>query len=333
MKKILKVLLTNKEELEIMGIRFLGITLLLVFTCFGQGIETQRKYGFDEGSDFASFVRNGDELAGFSSYHHADLRYFDLYFDTPNFDLAEKGYSLRMRKKEAGEGGFAYVFQLKSEMETTNGVRMEVEETELDFYYLFHKDLRIDLAQFLDLLFGEMQNLKENGTIANYQLYLDELARWIEFKAGAPLVPFQKLHFLMPDLFSIEGIKKLRPVLIGQSVRSRSHIYLSAENNLEKTGEILINKTIESQTPEFFKTNPKACWLFESSLDESIFYPLFPSSSKSVQLWEYEVENKLPNPEKSLALMREFETHLKTKYGIFNTLNSKYLQSILAFRE
>ena len=318
-----------------MGIRFLLITLLFWqgIESFTQGIETQRKYGFEQGTGFTAFIETGGEISGFSLIHHSDLTYFDLYFDTPNFDLAEKGYSLRMRKKEDGEGGFDYVFQLKSEMETTNGVRMEVEETELDFYYLFHKDLKIDLARFLDLLFGEMQNLKENGAVANYQLYLDELAQWIEFKAGAPLVPFQKLHFLMPDLFSIEGIQKLRPVLIGQSVRSRSHIYLSADNNLEKTGEILINKTIESETPEFFKTNPKACWLFESSLDESVFYPLFPSSLKSVKLWEYEVENKFPNPKKSVALMHEFETHLKTEYGIFNTLNSKYLQSILAFRE
>lgn len=318
-----------------MGIKFL-FTLLLFWQgieSFSQGIETQRKYGFEQGTGFSTFIETGREINGFSLIHHSDLTYFDLYFDTPNFDLAEKGYSLRMRKKETGEGGFDYVFQLKSEMETTNGVRMEVEETELDFYYLFHKDLKIDLSRFLDLLFAEMQALKETGTAVNYQLYLDELAQWIEFKAGAPLVPFQKLHFLMPDLFSIEGIKKLRPVLIGQSVRSRSHIYLKAENNLEKTGEMLINKTIESETPEFFKTNPKACWLFESSLDESVFYPLFPSSTKSLQLWEYEVENKFPSPEKSVALMNEFETHLKTEYGIFNTLNSKYLQSILAFRE
>lgn len=318
-----------------MGIRFLLITLLFWqgIESFTQGIETQRKYGFEQGTGFTTFIEKGGEISGFSLIHHSDLTYFDLYFDTPNFDLAEKGYSLRMRKKEDGEGGFDYVFQLKSEMETTNGMRMEVEETELDFYCLFHKDLKIDLARFLDLLFAEMQALKETGTAVNYQLYLDELAQWIEFKAGAPLVPFQKLHFLMPDLFSIEGIQKLRPVLIGQSVRSRSHIYLKAENNLEKTGEILINKTIESETPEFFKTNPKACWLFESSLDESVFYPLFPSSKKSVQLWEYEVENKFPNPEKSVTLMNEFETHLKAEYGIFNTLNSKYLQSILAFRE
>lgn len=318
-----------------MGIKFL-FTLLLFWQgieSFSQGIETQRKYGFEQGTGFSTFIETGREINGFSLIHHSDLTYFDLYFDTPNFDLAEKGYSLRMRKKETGEGGFDYVFQLKSEMETTNGVRMEVEETELDFYYLFHKDLKIDLSRFLDLLFAEMQALKETGTAVNYQLYLDELAQWIEFKAGAPLVPFQKLHFLMPDLFSIEGIKKLRPVLIGQSVRSRSHIYLKAENNLEKAGEMLINKTIESETPEFFKTNPKACWLFESSLDESVFYPLFPSSTKSLQLWEYEVENKFPSPEKSVALMNEFETHLKTEYGIFNTLNSKYLQSILAFRE
>ncbi len=318
-----------------MGIKFL-LTFLLFWQgieSFAQGIETQRKYGFEQGTGFTTFIENGGEMNGFSLFHHSDLTYFDLYFDTPNFDLAEKGYSLRMRKKETDVGGFDYVFQLKSEMETTNGVRMEVEETELDFYYLFHKDLKIDLAQFLDLLFAKMQAIKATGTAIDYRPYLEELAQWIEFKAGAPLVPFQKLHFLMSDLFSIEGIKKLRPVLIGQSIRMRSHIYLSAEKSLEKTGEILINKTIESETPEFFKTSPKACWLFESSLDESVFYPLFPSSSKSVQLWEYEVENKFPSPEKSLDLMNEFETHIKAEYGIFSTLNSKYLQSILAFRE
>jgi len=212
-------------------------------------------------------------------------------------------------------------------------VRMEVEETELDFYLLLHKEVKIDLATFLDSLFNKMQLVKEKGTSEIYQSYLDALAAWIDFKAGAPIVPFQKLHFLMSDLFSIEGIKKLRPVLIGQSVRSRSHIYLNAENSLQKTGEILSNKTVESETPEFFKTNSKACWLFESSLDESVFYPLFQSSLKSVQLSEFEVENKFPMPEKSLVLMNEFEAHLKVEYGLFNTLNSKYLQSILAFRE
>lgn len=318
-----------------MGIKYVAISLLffLGIQGFSQGTETQRKYGFEQTSGFTNFIQNSGEIDGFETFHHSDLTYFDLYFDTPDFDLAQKGYTLRMRKKEDGEGGFAYVFQLKSEMETTNGVRMEVEETELDFYYLLHAGLKIDLASFLDSLFDEMLQQKEKGSTDNYQLYLNELAVWIDFKAGAPLVPFQKLRFLMPELFSIDGIRKLRPVLIGQSIRSRSHVYLSAENSIKKTGEHLINQTIESEAPAFFKTNPTACWLFESSLDASTFYPLFPTVLKSIELWEFEVENKFPDIEKAGILMNEFEAGLKNKFGIYNTLNSKYLQSILVFRE
>lgn len=318
-----------------MGIRILSISLLFTqcFCGFSQGIETQRKYGFERDAGFADFIESSGDLDGFSLVHHSDLRYFDLYFDTPNFDLAENGYSLRMRKKEVGEGEFAYVFQLKSEMETTNGVRMEVEETELDFYYLFHNKIKIDLASFLDSLFAEMEHVKENATAESYQPYLNELVQWIEFKAGAPLVPFQKLRFLLPTIFSIEGIKKLRPVVIGQSVRSRSHVYLTPENSLKKTEEILVNKTIESENPVFFQDHPEFCWLFESSLDVSAFYPLFPSSLKSVKLWEYEVENKFPVDSIGHLMLDEFEMGLITTYELNVQRASKYLQSMLIFQD
>src|SRR5690606_37614925 len=110
--------------------------------------------GFENGTNFNDFIQKSGEIDGFSTNNHSDLSYFDLYFDTPDFDLAEKGYSLRMRKREDGEGGFAYVFQLKSEMETADGVRMEVEETELDFYLLFHNSIKANLATFLDSIFN-----------------------------------------------------------------------------------------------------------------------------------------------------------------------------------
>ena len=307
----------------------LSFLFATVFT-FCQGIEIQRKYLVENPIEFQKFLMENAALNDYYTYHHADYVYYDLYFDTPEFDLMNNGLSLRMRKKNEGTPEFTYVFQLKSEMETAQGLRMEVEEPELDFYMLHYKMSELNLAQLLDTIFYKFEN-NSSGEF-NFEYEFTALNYWIYYKAEGPITPFQKLSFLFPHLFNAEKIASLKPIIIGKSKRIRNHIYFENRNSSTQFGTQLTKTIINENTPLFFIENPETHWLMESSLDSAVFYPLFPSDKSHLTIFEFELENKYKEDSLGSWMMNTFEILLQQKFNIVNTINSKYLQSAIAFR-
>ena len=127
-----------------MGIRFhisLSIFVFMTNLVFAQ-TEEQRKYVFDHLDEIENFIRSSDSTEKLSTFHHSKYEQYDIYLDSPDFLLLKNKMSLRFRKQisETRKRPVTYTFQLKSEMEHLNSARMEVEETELDFYLVKSPD-------------------------------------------------------------------------------------------------------------------------------------------------------------------------------------------------
>jgi len=301
------------------------ILVLCSFNAFAQ-TEIQHKYDVKKASEFSKFLRNSENIDKFKTQFHSELTYYDLYFDTPDFLLFNNNLSLRMRKKEDGEGGFAYVFQLKSEMTFAQKARMEVEERELDFYQLKLNDETTNLAALLDGMFTAFENNNQKENYLAYEKFTSTISSWIVLKTQAPITPFQKLHFLNPDVFSFHAISTIKPQMIGKSIRKRSHIYLSA-TDAKKANASSTQNDLEKDRPQFFIDNPDKVWILESSLDSAIFYPLFETDHSQSEIIEYEVENKISNTDIGAKLIEEYEDQLNSKFGLKSTIDSKYARS------
>lgn len=305
----------------------------LTYLVWGQGVEIQRKYTTEQISQLRDFVLSSKEVNEFHTFNYASYVYFDLYMDTPEYTLLKKGFSLRMRKKCMGDEGCFYTFQLKSEMTSGEGVRMEIEEPELDFYKLVHQGEETNLAHLLNLLFQQFQSAKNKSDLENYADILSSIQEWISIKANAPIAPFQKLKFLYPDLFTAEKIRSLAPKMIGESHRHRGHVYVGPEYGMKKFGAPLRNVKRGDDEPVYFKENSDKYWVIESSLDSSVFYPLFPSSLDHVLVQEYEIENKYEVDSIGMIVLNEFEKEMRERFALRKTVQSKYVQSINQLRE
>ena len=105
---------------------FILAICLVGFTSISQE-EEQRKYVLESGEALFDFVNNSEKVGDLSTRYHSKYSYYDLYIDTPDLDLYQKGFSLRFRKRFIGIDTITYGFQLKSEMASLGAVRMEVE--------------------------------------------------------------------------------------------------------------------------------------------------------------------------------------------------------------
>ena len=76
----------------------------------------------------------------------------------------------------------------------------------------------------------------------------------------------------------------------------------------------------------FFQQNPTCNWLFESSLDDATFSTL--NGQKTVNIKEYEVENKFNNEIKGRILLDEYEDVLINSLGLSVKYDSKFKQSM-----
>ena len=94
----------------------------------------------------------------------------------------------------------------------------------------------------------------------------------------------------------------------------------------------LKNQKNEPETPAFFIKNTNFYWISETSLDSSVFYSLFDSEISQIYITEFELENKYELDSLGVIMLNKYEIELKNKFGLSNTVNSKYLQSILAFK-
>ena len=317
----------NKSDLH----KILGLQLFLfigALSAFSQ-TENQRKYLVKDYEGIKAFIQSSQATENLSTHFHSDATYYDLYLDTPDFLLLKNRMSLRLRKRITAKKkrGITYTFQLKTEMDSLNGVRMEVEETELDFYLLKAGEEWISMSVLLDSIFYQIDQHPEAPLNPQTQEAFELITSWIQFKAGGAIAPFQKLLFLG---FSIEEIQSLRPMSSGRTRRLRSHIYSSAEQS-ERLG-IKQNRVKRNKLSKFFKERPENNWLLESSLDQSTFVPLFATDIKKANITEYEVENKYYLDEVGKEIMDTYEKDLSARFGIFPKLDSKYRQLIHLFK-
>ncbi|MEM8887094.1 MAG: CYTH domain-containing protein [Bacteroidota bacterium] len=308
----------------------LALLIIAIFpTLYGQ-TESQRKYLVADYEGIKAFIQSSQSTASLSTHFHSDDTYYDLYLDSPDFLLLKNRMSLRFRKRVPGNKKKkpTYAFQLKSEMDSLNSVRMEVEETELDFYMLKSGDQWIAMSVLLDSVFKYIEESPDEPinpkTSAAFALIQD----WVEFKAGGAIAPFQKLLFLG---FSLEEVQSLRPTASGKTQRMRSHIYSNAEQTALL--DLAQNRIKENKLPKFFKKKGEYNWLLESSLDRAVFIPLYTSKVPVARISEYEVENKYYQAETGEKISSIYAGELSGIYQLSTKLDSKYRQAIQAFGE
>ena len=311
-------------------IYILFFTLLLTATLAFSQTEEQRKYVFENNHEIENFILSSGTTEALSTHFHSEYTYYDIYLDTPDFLLLRTKLSLRFRKRitDDKKRPITYGFQLKSEMDSLNSVRMEIEETELDFYMVKSDTGWVPLPTLLDSLFEHYDKHPDQPESENIVKTIQLIESWIQFKAEGAIAPFQRLRHLG---FVIREIQSLRPVTCGKTIRRRSHIYASAEQseqlNLER------NRKKTGDLPKFFKKNPGHNWLLESSLDLAVFYPLYTSKEHVARISEYEVENKFFQPEIGRQVLEIYEAELIAKFRAIPKMDSKYKQAMDLFGE
>lgn len=296
------------------------------------GTEDQRKYAIEDVQALDSFIVNSGKAGDLCTHFEDAYRYYDIYLETPGYDLYKNRLSLRFRKRIFNTDLSTYSLQLKSEMDTGSSVRMEVEEAELEIYSVKTEDGWLALTSVLDLLFNQLENGAPDLQSENTQKAIRLLNGWFSLKTGTPVAPLQKLsHLNLPGLDG-ENLKKLSPVLCGSDIRKRSHIYIDINNAPKNLADLPMNRSDYASTPVFFREHFEFNWVMESSLDNAVFYPLFESKIKSVRISEYEVENKYPIRDKGSELMDLYEKWILGHFKSGKNTDSKYCYSIKSLR-
>ena len=265
--------------------------------------------------DKAQEIRSTKQLGQIPVHFHSTYVYFDLYLDTPSYDLYKNNLSLRLRKRTFEDGTIDYDFQLKSEMDEGQIGRMEIEENDLSFYSTKQGEQRVFITTYLDRIFKEIEHeIPNRMPSSTFYNDLKQLESWFQLKKNSSLAPFQKLRHLFKGT-SI--ISKLSPQLMGVSKRSRAHLYLTPElavkNNLKKIFETKI-------APIFFQENLDFIHLFEISVDEARFISVIEASTtgKVHEIRELEVENKYPDIQIGQKIYQQISKDLK---GIIVVIN------------
>lgn len=309
---------------------FLCISLLGISAAVVPGTEDQRKFAVPDLQLLDSFIINSEAAGDLHTQYEGAYMYYDIYLDTPDFDLYKNQLSLRFRKRELGTES-TYSLQLKSEMDTGSSVRMEVEEPELDIYKVKRGENWVPLISALNVLFNQLKekNIQPDGEKA--QKAIAEIQGWVQLKIEGPVAPFQKLSHLQLKGLNTEKLKTIRPVVYGSDVRKRSHVYLDTlALRGEFKGQRFANKT-GAELPYFFGRNPNYIWALETSLDAAVFYPILKSKAEKLLINEYEVENKYFDHGKGTLMMNSFENYLIKNFKLSKNKDSKYYNSVKTF--
>ncbi len=313
---------TDKKLLLFFLLLFLG------HSSFGQNTEEQRKYIFGKDTSIVALLSSINTLNGLQIFPHSIYYYEDIYLDSPTFDLAKKGYSLRFRKRNFEDGTISYSMQLKNEMTELSAIRMEVDEPELDFYKLQKSGEWVSITTVLDQLFAHLSSQNPAEISPATATSIELICEWIQFKASSPISAFQKIRFLEGDAVGLEIIQKLAPVLVGSSHRSRMHVYLDPTSSKEEWKQLPKNKMAANMLPEFFRMNPTYTWLLEASVDASRFYSLVQPQKTPFDIAELEVENKYSEKLEGTKFLDIFEKTLTEDFGLKKEFSSKYKQSV-----
>lgn len=311
--------------------------LLILVSVFGisaavPGTEDQRKYAVPDLKIFDEFIISSGNAGDLKTHYEGAYRYYDIYLDTPDYDLYSNQLSLRFRKKILNGETF-YGLQLKSEMDTGSSVRMEIEEAELEMYQVKKGDSWIPLISVLNVLFNQLEHERIAPESAEAQEAIGQISEWIRLKIGTPVSPFQKLSHLNLKGVTEEKLRSMRPVIYGADIRKRSHVYIDSTCANAELKNIPLNKMDAASTPAFFKAHPNCNWMLETSLDAAVFYPIVKSKTKEIAINEFEVENKYPDAAKGTKVLDQFENYLIHTYGVSKNTDSKYCNSIKIFRQ
>lgn len=305
--------------------------LLLSIAVARAQTEEQRKYVFPSlNQRTLQTVNGGAVLNGLTIKKHSVYEYYDLYLDTQDFDLLKMNLSLRIRKRDYGNGTIEYGMQLKSEMLKAGDIRMEIDETELDYMQVYYRGHVIKLQNVLAAIYENFQAKLASGDGVDLsqdqdmQENLNILKTWLAFKANSAVAPLQKLRQLK---LSLEKRRTLRPVIIGRSVRTRSHVYIDRKNTTDDLVHFAASTRSELETPAGVKGEDKI-WTMEASFDRAQFYRLDLAGSHLIN--EFEVENKYLPHENSRELLTRFEDGLISELSAEVNLESKYLQTMKA---
>ena len=307
--------------------------LLLTGYSTAQGTEEQRKYVVGDTAVFRAFVLASDTIGGFGMHFHSEYSYSDLYLDTPERWLYNNGFSLRFRRRMDADTLVGYGLQLKSEMETAQSVRMEIEDNELAVFAVPTENGWIPLPEVLNVLFAAIDSKHPDVTDPAYVKALGQLQEWIRFKADGVVAPFRQLGKEMRARnYDATAIKTLIPVTGGTEQRLRCHIFIDQEHTSSELSVISQQRRAPSDLPTWFSEHPQLIWTMESSLDDAIFYALTGNEAgKQVRIFEYELENKYPVRAAGTPLMNKFETALSKRFSLTPHLDSKYRTSVEAF--
>lgn len=310
---------------------FASILFLLSIVVARAQTEEQRKYVFPELSEQTlQTVSIGAVVNGLTIQQHSVYEYQDLYLDTDDLDLLKRNLSLRIRRRDYGNGTIEYGMQLKSEMLKAGDVRMEIDESELDYMTIVYRGQRRSLEGVLNNIFDSFSHKLDSGRVVDLagdgllQENLEILNAWLRFKAESAIAPLQKLRTLG---LSLAKRQTLAVKLIGRSVRTRSHVYIDRRNTDPELVAFPASSRASAETPERLRDVDRI-WTMEASFDRAQFYSIV--SNRNHLINEFEVENKYLPHANSRELIERFEAGLLSDLGASINLESKYLQSMKA---
>lgn len=298
-----------------------------------QGTEEQRKYVVNDTAAFRAFVLASDTIGGFGMRFHSEYTYSDIYLDTPDRWLYQNGFSLRFRRRMDHDTLVGYGLQLKSEMETAQSARMEIEDNELEVFAVRTATGWKPLTEVLKVLFTAIDSGEINTNNADYLEAKLQLQQWIRFKAEGVVAPFRQLGKEMQSRnLDAKAVATLEPVCGGTEHRLRCHIYIDPQQTSPALSHVTSYRRSLSDLPIWFSEHPELIWTMESSLDDAVFYALSgKNAGKEVHIFEYELENKYPVRSEGTPLINQFEAALKKHFSLTSHLDSKYRTCVEAF--
>lgn len=305
---------------------------LNVFSQGVDGIEEQRKYVFSRmDQTVLNLLDQGAVVSGLTIKKHSTYDYMDIYLDSKEFDLFHHKLSLRFRRRVYEDNSKAFGMQIKSEMLKNGDVRMEVEEDELNFYKVIHEGKTYLLQDVVNNFFERYLAIVRDGvnTIADDEKikeYSAILTSWLKFKLDGPVAPLQKLKHLKNKF---KSITTLQPVMIGRSLRGRSHIFINKKETTPDLVNFAPSERNPSETPAEIASE-QFIWTMEGSFDQAQFYSLINKATPH-KILEFEIENKYLPHENARVLFNRLENGLIKEYGVQINLESKYRQSAKQF--
>lgn len=309
-------------------------------------VEDQRKYEFSKGHDTLKDLSTTSDIDGFKITQHGQFDYADIYVDTDNLLVYGAELSVRFRKAVTGSAT-TYKIQVKSEKQQAADVRVEVDDDAIaDNKVKVNVDGKGDgdkktMHEWLDPLFAMAKAGKVDVSSKEYRQGAEAIRQWLDTD-GRDTPPVKKLKELL-GAKDADKVKHLRPILIGDSNRTRFHIYADGQPSQNPVlNGIAPNQmsqaALAADGPFFLQPgHQKFVWLMEGSYDRSTFVPAEPPdevkdrkqhATDATYVEQLEVENKYRPLDDGTVFMDAFEKALQKKLGGHTVVDSKYANAV-----